>query len=237
MKLSLVIPCYDESGNIPLILDRLKSIASKYDFVEFILVNNGSRDNSSDVFATELSQLNPQIYKLVNIPVNQGYGYGILQGLETANGDILAWTHADMQTDPADVIKAYNLIQAHPDQKILAKGKRRNRQLLERLFTFGMQIVAYLALHKYMDDINAQPKAFTRSFYNAHVKQGAPNDFSLDLYLLYQAKTNGYKIYDFPVVFADRIHGDAKGGGGSWKNRIKLVRRTWNYIFELKERI
>jgi hypothetical protein len=44
------------------------------------------------------------------LKVNQGYGFGILSGLKECTGEFLGWTHADMQTDPKDLLKAFNII-------------------------------------------------------------------------------------------------------------------------------
>ena len=234
MKLSIVIPCYNEASNIPLILSRLKKMVKHRDDIEVILVNNGSTDNSEEVFKKGLLKTNKNIFKKVLVQKNQGYGYGILSGLKNARGDVMSWTHADMQTDPVDVLDAFDLYKKNQDKLVFIKGKRKNRVLLETFFTFGMQIVTFFILKAYLKDINAQPKLFSRDFYNKYLKNNAPHDFSLDLHAMYQAKKHGYKILSIPVYFSKRLHGEAKGGGGSWKNRIKLIKRTFKYILDLK---
>ncbi len=232
-KLSISVPCYNEEKNIPLIISAFKKAVGERKNIEVLLVNNGSTDNSANVFAAELAKEQGGIFKLVKVVKNQGYGFGILSGLEAATGNVLAWSHADMQTDPADVIQGFDLFSG---DEIFIKGKRKNRALLEALFTFGMQIIASLALKTYLDDINAQPKIFSRNFYEKFVKNKAPHDFSLDLFVLYMAKKHDLKIKEIAVDFAKRLHGEAKGGG-SWKTRIKLIKRTFTYIFELKRNI
>ncbi|KTR03512.1 hypothetical protein NS365_18105 [Aureimonas ureilytica] len=231
MKLSLVIPCYNEQGNIPIIVARLREILRNHQGVEVLLVDNGSRDETGARIAEETAG-DPTL-RLVSVPVNKGYGYGIKAGLAQAQGDVLAWTHADMQTDPHDVLTAFDLFRAQKDDRIVVKGRRQNRRALETTFTFGMQLVASAALRTNLEDVNAQPKLFSRAFYGRYLASGAPDDFSLDLYMLYWARAEDYRILDVPVVFANRIHGEAKGGG-SWRTRIKLIRRTFAYIFELR---
>ena len=98
MRISLVIPCYNEKQNLPRLIERCETLVSKHS-IEVILVDNGSTDNSSEVIEEY------PFIKLVRIEKNQGYGYGIIQGLTQATGDILSWTHADLQTDPNDLIR------------------------------------------------------------------------------------------------------------------------------------
>ena len=85
---------------------------------------------------------------------------------------------------------------------------------MERFFTFGMQVMVWLVLRKPLVDINAQPKLFSRRFYDRYLKDDPPSDFSLDLFALYQAHIHDYKIRVLPVYFKKRLYGEAKGGGG-----------------------
>ena len=198
-------------------------------------MDNGSTDNSSAVFQEELSKNNRQEnFELVAIPKNQGYGWGILVGLAAADTPILAWTHADMQTPPNDILVALDAFQTVKDGDVVIKGKRKNRRFLEAFFTWGMEVLASFALGTKLNDINAQPKMFSRAFYE-RIYKNAPHDFSLDLYWLYHAKKHS-TIKTIPVYFNKRLHGEAKGGG-SFKTRIKLIKRTFKYIFELRTKL
>lgn len=236
-KISVVIPCFNESKNVPLVIQKFQQIINNsYENIEVIVVDGCSTDNTPEVLTNCFKNLDSKHFKLVLMSKRNGYGYDIVHGLSHATGDILSWTHADLQTDPNDIIKAYELYEDSKKEsdKVFVKGNRKNRSVLGNVFTFGMQIVTFFMLKVYLSDINAQPKLFDRDFYNKFIKKNAPNDFSLDLHAMYMAKTNGYKIQTFPVYFAKRLHGEAKGGDGSWENRINLVKRTFKYIKKLK---
>ena len=233
-ELSLVIPCYNEEGNIPLIFKRLTEIMPADISMEVVMVNNGSKDSTRQ-FMSEYIQKSPGQFVLCDVPVNQGYGHGILSGLSMAKGNVLAWTHADMQTDPEDVIKAYRLYKSLGDEKVFVKGQRKNRALGPNFFTWGMSVIASSVLKVNLTDIGAQPKLFSRVFYEKYLKSEAPKDFSLDLYAMYFAKKFG-SIETFPFFFANRAFGEAKGGG-SLKTRIKVTKRVLDFIFELKKRL
>jgi glycosyltransferase involved in cell wall biosynthesis len=233
MKLSVIIPCYNESGNLKILFECLTKVVSGRS-IEIIFVDNGSTDNSNEVFEQLLEKTDSNVFKLHTVKENQGYGYGILSGLSVALGEVLAWTHADLQTDPFDVIRALELFEKS-DGNIIIKGKRLKRKISDRIFTLGMQIAVLLLLKTNLNDINAQPKLFSRDFYTKFLLDNSPYDFSLDLFLLYQAKINGYGIETVPVRFNDRLYGVAKGGGGSnLKTRLKLIKRTFSYILHLR---
>ena len=121
-KLSVILPCFNESKNLPYVLEKFGKVINSDD-IELIIVDNGSEDNTLKI----LEELIPKysFAKLEKVKVNKGYGYGIKSGLEVARGKYLSWTHADMQTDPNDVIKALNLIEnCSSRDKLFIKGKR-----------------------------------------------------------------------------------------------------------------
>jgi glycosyltransferase involved in cell wall biosynthesis len=256
--LSIILPCYNEQDNLEFLFNSLDPVASAHQDLEIILVNNGSTDNSAAVFEQELAKRNQNIFKVVTVEKNIGYGYGILTGLRAAKGNILSVTHADRQTDPMDVLKALGIYNCHPslhqtlsvtqDDKdkqchpealegcLLVKGYRKNRRPMEAFFSWGMGVLSSLALGTRLTEINAQPKLFSKTFFDS-IEKDAPHDFSLDLFFLYHAKKKG-QIIDFPVYFAKRVAGEAKGGSGSsWKVRFKLMKRIFKYIFELRNKV
>ena len=231
-NLSIVIPCFNEAGNIPALVNKLESI--KNTEIEVILVNNGSTDETANILSMVLVDKYPFL-KSVSIAHNIGYGNGIMTGVREATGDVIAWTHADLQTDPTDVINAYSGFIENPDyEKCILKGKRVGRNLFDAFFTFCMGVFSSLLMGVNLTDINAQPKMFHRSFLGKMTN--VPDDFSLDLYLLYQAKVNGFEILEYPVHFGKRLHGEAKGGG-TLRGKWKLIKRTWSYMNELKEKL
>jgi glycosyltransferase involved in cell wall biosynthesis len=228
--LSIVVPCYNEAQNIPLIFEAFNTLLKTNDAVEIILVNNGSTDVSQQIFEQQLQQYKTDNFKLVQIPINKGYGHGILEGLKNAAAPVLSWTHADLQTNPMDVLKALSLYSATLNPYLVIKGRRRKRNSIDAFFTWGMELYTQYKLRTGLSDINAQPKLFSRVFYETIYKD-APADFSLDLYWLYKAKKIG-TIKTIDVFFAKRLYGEAKGGG-TLKGKWRLIKRTVQYINQL----
>jgi dolichol-phosphate mannosyltransferase len=230
--LSIIFPCYNESSNIVGIISSIKSALQGRNDVEIILVDNGSTDSTPQVLEQALQGGHNKQFKTLRIEKNIGYGHGIMAGVKSASGEVIAWTHADLQTDPVDVLEAYKTFVGHPEyQNYILKGRREGRNPMDALFTGGMSILATMLLKKRLSDVNAQPKMFHRDFLGKLTE--SPNDFSLDLYLLFQARLHGYTILEYPVNFGKRLHGESKGGG-SLKGKWNLIRRTLSYMLKLK---
>jgi glycosyltransferase involved in cell wall biosynthesis len=229
VKFSLVIPCYNESANLPLLLERCKGVAGAD--VEVILVDNGSTDDSPAVLARLLPAY-PGC-RSVRVDVNQGYGFGILSGLRAAKGEILGWTHADLQTDPQDALRGLALFAPHGPRSFV-KGRRYGRPLSDVAFTMGMSLFETVLLGKPLWDINAQPTMFTRQFFETW--SAAPHDFSLDLYAYYEARRQGLAVHRFPVRFGDRAHG-VSHWNVNWAAKRKFIRRTVDFSLQLRKKV
>lgn len=233
-KLSIIIPCYNESGNIPELMKRLDEVLQTDLNIEFVIVNNGSTDESDSIFLKEFNKRSTKKYLYLALNENQGYGGGILAGLKVATGNILGWTHADLQTEPRDLIHGMDLFVA-ASSHVVVKGRRIGRDFFDQFFSRGMEVYSNLHLKTSLSDINAQPKIFSRVFYEDYLLNRAPTDFSLDLFLLYVAEKNEIDILDFPVNFLKREWGVAKGAGSnSISAKWKLMKRTIVFIHKLK---
>lgn len=231
MKLSIIVPCYNEAKNIPLIFEKFAGIIKRPD-IEILFVNNGSKDNSQEVFNQMM--LKYSFAKVIKIKVNQGYGFGIFSGLNEAKGEYIGYMHADMQTDPADPIKALEIIERQPNPRnCFVKGDRKNRSLLDQFFTIGMSLFETIYLRTKLWDINAQPNIFHRSFFKS-IKDNCPKDFSLDLYFLYMAKKKKLNIIRFDVMFPDRIYGSSNWNTGI-ASKWKFIKRTVQFSMKLKK--
>ncbi len=230
---SIVVPCYNEAENLPNLIARFCAIRDDASDWELILVDNGSKDVTAAVLARELSAPERSFIRVVTVPSpNVGYGHGIMTGLRAAKGDVLGWTHADGQTPPSDVLRAFDVLTASPDpSRTIVKGRRRNRPVKDVLFTTGMQAVATVILRASLADINGQPKVFPRAL--LELAAAPPVDLSLDLYFLYVARQAGFDVRTIDVHFADREHGESKWAF-NWRSKARNIARSVKFMNALR---
>jgi glycosyltransferase involved in cell wall biosynthesis len=230
MMLSLVIPCFNEALNLPLLLPRCAELSQQCG-AEIVLVDNGSTDNTPAL----LKELLPghSGCRSVRVERNQGYGFGILQGLRAARGDILAWTHADLQTNPLDVATGLTYFEREGPNRFV-KGRRHGRPISDEFFTLGMSVFETLLLRRALWDINAQPTMFSRRFFETW--KDPPHDFAIDLYAYYQARASNVPVRRFPVLFGRRAHG-VSHWNVNWAAKWKFVKRTVSYSLALRKRL
>jgi glycosyltransferase involved in cell wall biosynthesis len=184
LRLSVVLPCYNEAGNLPPLLD---SYAAEWQAqklpAELILVDNGSTDDTAAVLDRELARPELWFARVVRVPANRGFGHGTLTGLQAARGEIVGFSHADMQYRPRDVFEAYRCLMSETDPaRVLVKGKRATRGFSASFVTNVMAALASLVLFMPLTDINAQPKVFHRGLLGRLTR--APEGFQFDLNVL-----------------------------------------------------
>ena len=109
MKLSIIIPCYDEEKTIKeLILKVKKSVNLLNIENEIILIDDNSTDGTKDILKNEL---NNSIDKIIHNPKNLGKGYSIKKGVELAKGEFILIQDADLEYDPKDYSKLLKPLQ------------------------------------------------------------------------------------------------------------------------------
>lgn len=224
---SLVIPCFNEEASLPELLSRCQDLVDQCD-VEVILVDNGSQDMTGAIIAAFVRDR--ERFKGVFLADNGGYGGGIVAGLAEASGEVLGWTHADLQTDPRDARHGLELF-TDAATPTFVKGRRSGRRKSDDVFTIGMSALETALFRQRMWDINAQPTMMTRTLYKRW--KAPPQDFSLDLYAYVEAHRNSAKIHRFPVMFVPRRHGVSHWNTGL-RSRVRFIRRTLQYSLSLR---
>ena len=131
MKLSLVVPCYNEEKNVSLFYEAVKKDFSGVDFeYELVFVNDGSRDGTFK----ELQKLcgGDLPVKIVNFSRNFGKESAMYAGLKESEGDYVTVIDADLQQRPSIALDMVNMLDAEPDYDCIAayQDERKESELL-----------------------------------------------------------------------------------------------------------
>lgn len=222
-SLGIAIPCYNELASLPELITRISN--SKLNSINFVLIDNGSTDDTHEF----LSSLNlPENVEWIRVPLNQGYGYGIQQGLRKLNTKYLGWTHADLQTDPIDFLSFLKYLDSNYE---FLKGIRKGRSRSERFFTAGMSMSISILFGRILRDINGQPTILSRDLYESW--KSPPNDFGLDLFSYIHAIDKKARMVRVEVDFGKRVHGKSSWNEGLI-SRLRFIRRTLTLAVKLR---
>jgi len=207
MKLSVIVPVYNEKDNLQLLVDAVKQALNPLPYPwELILVDDGSKDGSPQVIET-LAQEDPEHIRLIALRRNFGQTAAIAAGIDHADGDIIIPMDADMQNDPADIPMMIEKINEGYD---LVSGWRKQREdnfvtrtLPSRLANGLISWVTGVHLHDY----GCTLKAYRREVITGFRLYGEMHRF-IPVY----ANSVGAKIIEVPVHHHPRKHGKGKYG-------------------------
>jgi dolichol-phosphate mannosyltransferase len=213
MKLSIVLPAYNEQDSLP------ETINSLYDTLfrekidhEILVVNDNSKDDTELVLKTLQSTI-PTLTYYNNLGPN-GFGYAIRYGLERFKGDCVAVMMADMSDDPADLVKYYRtMIDKNVDAVFgsrFDKGGKvydypKVKLMINRVANMIIRMVIGI---KYNDTTNAF-KLYKRETIEGIKPFLAPH-FNLTVELPLKAFVRGYTFAIVPNSWRNRKHGESK---------------------------
>ena len=124
MKLSIIVPAFNEEGNLTKLFDSINECFSEIKY-EVIFVNDGSKDKTENVL-DDLYSTHKSI-KVINFSRNFGKDAAIYAGLKNADGEYCAIIDADMQQHPKYLLKMYNFLEENNnyDQVAMVIKKRK----------------------------------------------------------------------------------------------------------------
>ena len=202
MKLSIVVPCYNESKDIAknseIIKNYLESIKQDY---ELILVNDGSKDNTKEVI-----EAIPGV-KALSYEPNRGKGGAVKYGIENATGDYVLFMDADLSTD-LEAIDKFIKLAPNYDMVIGSRHAKdsviKKKQPALRVFIgWCCRKLVNMKFHFKYKDTQCGFKAMRTDIGKKIVFKQVVNNFAFDVEYLYIAKLNNLSIYEMGVIWAD----------------------------------
>ena len=213
MKLSIVIPAYNEEESITETIDQIEEAFSKVSIDhEIFIVNDNSKDNTLQVLE-QLAQKYPSLKYETNLGPN-GFGYAVRYGLERYSGDCVAVMMADLSDSPYDLIRYYTtMVEGNYDcvfgSRFIKGGKVIDypwvKKIINRIANFIIRMVMRI---KYNDTTNAF-KLYKREVIDG-VKPILSPHFNLTIELPLKAIIRGFSYTVVPNSWTNRKYGVSK---------------------------
>lgn len=207
IKLSVIIPCYNEKARFKEGLDHFLSYLNKQKYTwELILVNDGSTDNTLEQM-TGSSKRNKNI-KIVSYRENKGKGYAIVQGVKHANGQLILFSDLDHSVPISTVDTFFKYFKKGFDVVIgsrRVKGSKflkRQSQLRENLGR-GFTLLVRILIDWEVKDATCGFKAFSNQAAKKLFSHITIYDWAFDAEIIYICKSRQIPYAQAPVMWTD----------------------------------
>lgn len=196
MKISVVVPAYNEAANIPYLIEEFDRFIKDHKNYEVIVVDDGSEDGTFDV----ANDYKRRYLKVISHKRNRGKTQAIISGTDAAKGDIIVIFDADMQYDPYDIPKLIELVDKGADIATGWKQGNYDKKFVSNVYNSWARRLFNLEVH----DMNAI-KAFRKE-----VIRKIPLRKDWHRYIVPLAKNAGFKIAEVKVNLRARKYGIPK---------------------------
>jgi len=214
MKISLIIPCYNEEANIKKgVLDKIGNFTKNDNrFSEVVIVDDGSDDNSQTIIKNKYLKIFPK-FRLVQSS-HQGKAFAILTGIKHAKGDWVMFTDIDLATPIEEADKLIK--ETNNNYQIIIGSRNSYRQgapILRKIMAKGFIVIRNLIVGlPGIKDTQCGFKLFEKKasttvinnlkvFHNNRKAKGSSVSAGFDLEFLFLAQKFGYKIKEAPVIW------------------------------------
>ena len=221
MKLSVVIPVYNESGTLENLVQRVSAVDYGCE-LEIVIVDDGSQDGSGDI-AQSLSSRHGNLVFLRH-EKNAGKGAALRTGFARASGDIVIVQDADLEYDPREIPSLIELIRDDIadvvfGSRFLSRGPHRvlyyRHYLANRMFTTLSNLLTNLNL----TDIEVCYKAFRREVLESiRIEE---ERFGFEPEITAKVAKGNWRIYEVPISYYGRTYEEGKKIG--WRDGFRAL--------------
>ena len=205
MKVSVIIPVFNEVESIKELYDQLKKGLEQYTPNEIIFIDDGSSDGSVEAIK-KISELDDSVI-FIQFHRNYGKSAALSEGFKYANGNYVVTMDADLQDDPSEIKNLINKLEEGYD---LVSGWKKDRKdplskrLPSKLFNFVTRIVTGVRIH----DFNCGLKIYKKAVVKTLELYGGRHR-----YIPAMAGQKRFKVTEIIVNHRPRIYGETKYGG------------------------
>jgi glycosyltransferase involved in cell wall biosynthesis len=225
MKLSVVIPCFNERETIDAIITAVKG--SPYPLKEIIVVDDCSTDGTRERLKGELESL---VDKVIYHERNQGKGAALRSGITAASGDIVIIQDADLEYDPQEYPKIVDpILQGKADvvygSRFIGEGAHRVVYFWHRVGNGLLTLLSNIFTNLNLTDMETCYKAFRREVVQAIGIE--ENRFGFEPEITAKVAKLGCRIYEVGISYYGRTYEEGKKIG--WKDGFSALRCILKY--------
>jgi dolichol-phosphate mannosyltransferase len=214
MRATVCLPTYNESENLPRMIEALSGVLREGDRV--LVIDDNSPDGTgtlADALAAEHAFVD-----VLHRPKKEGLGRAYIAGFHRALADgaeLVLEMDCDFSHDPADVPRLIEAAENDADlvlgSRYVPGGRTRNWGLLRRLISRGGSAYTTLFLHMGVKDPTGGFKCFRRPVLERlDLDAITPRGYAFQIETTYRAKQAGFKVIEIPITFIDREVGQSK---------------------------
>ena len=205
MKLSIIIPLFNEEHSLRELYIQINKSVKKYNDYEIVFIDDGSSDKSKNIVQS-LIDSDPKV-KLISFFRNFGKSAALSEGFKYASGDVIITMDADLQDDPNEIPALINKLNEGYDLVSGWKKKRFDpwtKTFPSKIFNFVTRILTGVKIH----DFNCGLKAYRNSVVKSIEVFGGRHRYIPAL-----AGQKNFSVTEIEVNHRPRVHGETKYGG------------------------
>ena len=223
MKLSIVIPAYNEADTVAGIAARVRAAAPD---AEIIVVNDGSTDGTAEALA-ELVERDPDV-RVLHHDTNRGKGAALRTGFAAATGDVVLVQDADLEYNPQDYGKLLApILKGEADVVYGSRFLGGPHRVLFFWHAVGNRLLTLLSnmfTNLNLTDVETGYKVFRKSVLESITIRS--DRFGFEPEITAKVAKRGWRVYEVPIEYHGRTYEEGKKV--TWRDGLKaLVAIVW----------